>query len=174
MSSASSRRRAGGRSSSPTPAADTYGEPRAVWTPRRLVLYLFGLVLLTAAYAVYNQLLGRYDGLPPLPGQFLDRRTADDADIGTGFVVPGNPPGATLPNAPDGAGEVEPAMSPPIAPPPGAPCARSESTRTTRSSSTTSQPSSGTSTSATWHSSTRRERWRFSLATARHGSSSKR
>ena len=52
-----------------------------MWTPRRLVLYLFGLVLLTAAYAVYNQLLGRYDGLPPLPGQFLDRRTADDADI---------------------------------------------------------------------------------------------
>jgi hypothetical protein len=51
-----------------------------VWTPRRLLLFLIGVALFTAAYAAYAGVFGRLDGLPPLPAAFLVRRAADDID----------------------------------------------------------------------------------------------
>src|SRR5688572_27040108 len=38
-----------------------------MWTPRRIFLGLFGLLTFAACYFGYGRLLGRYDGLPPLP-----------------------------------------------------------------------------------------------------------
>lgn len=38
-----------------------------MWTPKRVALLLFGLVLFVAAFVVYNRVLGGIDGLPPLP-----------------------------------------------------------------------------------------------------------
>lgn len=52
-----------------------------MWTPRRLVLFLVGVVGFTAAFGLYARVFGRLDGLPPLPPEFLVRRSADDADV---------------------------------------------------------------------------------------------
>jgi hypothetical protein len=46
-----------------------------------LVLFLVGVVGFTAAFGVYARVFGRLDGLPPLPPDFLVRRSADDADV---------------------------------------------------------------------------------------------
>ncbi|MFL5329433.1 MAG: LptA/OstA family protein [Gemmataceae bacterium] len=54
-----------------------------MWTPRRLVLLLVGIAGCTALYFGYYQILGRIDGLPPLPTAYFERRTADDADFPT-------------------------------------------------------------------------------------------
>lgn len=51
-----------------------------MWTPRRLVMLMGGLVVFTAAYLIYAGLFGRIDGLPPLPVALLDRRSADSAE----------------------------------------------------------------------------------------------
>lgn len=41
-----------------------------MWTPRRVLLLLGGMLLLGAVYGVYARWLGWLDGLPPLPEQF--------------------------------------------------------------------------------------------------------
>lgn len=41
-----------------------------MWTPKRVLLLVFGLVAFGTAYVVYAHFLGRVDGLPPLPAQF--------------------------------------------------------------------------------------------------------
>jgi lipopolysaccharide export system protein LptA len=46
-----------------------------------LLLFLAGVALFTAAYAAYSGILGRLDGLPPLPAAFLIRRAADEVDV---------------------------------------------------------------------------------------------
>ncbi len=38
-----------------------------MWTPKRIVLLAFGVVLFCAGYMVYSSCLGGIDGLPPLP-----------------------------------------------------------------------------------------------------------
>ena len=38
-----------------------------MWTPKRIVLLAFGVVLFFAGYMVYSSCLGGIDGLPPLP-----------------------------------------------------------------------------------------------------------
>lgn len=44
-----------------------------MWTPRRVGLLLLGVVVLVAAYVVYQFFLGGYDGLPALPDKYLAR-----------------------------------------------------------------------------------------------------
>src|SRR5262249_60464430 len=44
-----------------------------MWTPRRISLGLFGLVLFAAAYFGYARLLGNLDGLPPLPAEYQNQ-----------------------------------------------------------------------------------------------------
>ena len=51
-----------------------------MWTPRRIVLALFGLLACATGYVAYARGLGTFDGLPPLPPEFLPK---DDT---------GNPP----------------------------------------------------------------------------------
>jgi lipopolysaccharide export system protein LptA len=41
-----------------------------MWTPRRIVLALFGFLACVAGYVAYARGLGTYDGLPPLPQEF--------------------------------------------------------------------------------------------------------
>jgi lipopolysaccharide export system protein LptA len=50
-----------------------------VWTPRRIVLLVTGLLFCTGAYSVYAHLLGGVDGLPPLPPAFAEVRDPGDA-----------------------------------------------------------------------------------------------
>ena len=38
-----------------------------MWTPKRVLLLVLGIVVFTSAYVVYAHFLGRVDGLPPLP-----------------------------------------------------------------------------------------------------------
>ncbi len=52
-----------------------------MWTPRRLVILLGGVALVTAAYACYSLVFGHIDGLPPLPVAFLEKRAATDPDF---------------------------------------------------------------------------------------------
>jgi hypothetical protein len=42
-----------------------------VWTPRRIVLLIAGVVFFTTAYAAYARFLGWIDGLPQLPAEYL-------------------------------------------------------------------------------------------------------
>lgn len=42
-----------------------------MWTPRRLVLWLVGLAFFLALFQVYSYFLGHYDGLPPLPPEYM-------------------------------------------------------------------------------------------------------
>src|SRR5262245_30559847 len=42
-----------------------------MWTPRRVVLLLAGLLLFGGAYGVYARVLGWLDGLPQVPAKFL-------------------------------------------------------------------------------------------------------
>jgi hypothetical protein len=42
-----------------------------VWTPRRILLLLLGLFGCVGAYLLYSQALGRIDGLPDLPEEYL-------------------------------------------------------------------------------------------------------
>jgi lipopolysaccharide export system protein LptA len=50
-----------------------------VWTPRRIVLLVTGLLFCTGAYSLYAHLLGGVDGLPPLPPAFAEVRDPGDA-----------------------------------------------------------------------------------------------
>ena len=45
-----------------------------MWTPRRVLLLILGVVLFGAAFGVYLRFLGWIDGLPQLPDEFLGRR----------------------------------------------------------------------------------------------------
>ena len=54
-----------------------------MFTPRRLILYVISLVACVAIYGGYNVVLGRIDGIPPLPAAYYERRVADDADFPT-------------------------------------------------------------------------------------------
>ena len=47
---------------------------RIVWTPRRILLLLLGLIAFGAIYLVYAQFLGNVDGLPQLPAALLEPR----------------------------------------------------------------------------------------------------
>ena len=49
-----------------------------MWTPKRLLLLVFGFVFFFAAYEVYVFFLGKYDGLPPLPA---DLAAADENEV---------------------------------------------------------------------------------------------
>jgi hypothetical protein len=49
-----------------------------VWTPRRVLLLILGLVLFGAAFGVYARFLGWIDGLPELPDELLTRRAEGD------------------------------------------------------------------------------------------------
>jgi hypothetical protein len=42
-----------------------------VWTPRRVLMLIKGVILCLVGYAVYAFCLGSIDGLPPLPPEFL-------------------------------------------------------------------------------------------------------
>lgn len=44
-----------------------------MWTPRRVMLLLLGVVVVAAAFGVYHLFLGGYDGLPALPEKYLAR-----------------------------------------------------------------------------------------------------
>jgi hypothetical protein len=52
-----------------------------MWTPRRLLLLVFGFVLCIGAYEAYSFLLGHYDGLPPLPPEYRTVVKSDGKDI---------------------------------------------------------------------------------------------
>jgi len=52
-----------------------------VWTPRRLLLLVLGVVLFGTAFGVYARLLGWIDGLPQLPAEFLARREPGEIDL---------------------------------------------------------------------------------------------
>lgn len=41
-----------------------------MWTPRRLLLFVFAFAGFFTAYQVYDHVLGHYDGLPPLPAEY--------------------------------------------------------------------------------------------------------
>ncbi len=41
-----------------------------MWTPRRLLLVVIGLVLFSGGFTVYSRLFGWIDGLPPLPERY--------------------------------------------------------------------------------------------------------
>ena len=43
-----------------------------MWTPRRVLLLLGGLLLFSGVYGSYSRLLGWLDGLPQLPAKMLD------------------------------------------------------------------------------------------------------
>ena len=49
-----------------------------MWTPRRVLLLILGLVLFGTAFGVYLRFLGWIDGLPQLPEEYLARRTDDE------------------------------------------------------------------------------------------------
>jgi hypothetical protein len=42
-----------------------------MWTPRRLVLWLVGLAFFLTLFQIYSYFLGHYDGLPPLPPEYM-------------------------------------------------------------------------------------------------------
>ncbi len=48
-----------------------------MWTPRRIFLSLMGLLVSMALYLGYAQLLGGFDGLPPLPANFGPESRSD-------------------------------------------------------------------------------------------------
>lgn len=48
-----------------------------MWTPKRVLLLVLGIIVFTSAYAVYAHFLGRVDGLPPLPDELLIAATKD-------------------------------------------------------------------------------------------------
>jgi lipopolysaccharide export system protein LptA len=52
-----------------------------VWTPRRVLLLLLGVVLFGTAFGVYARLLGWIDGLPQLPTEFLAKREPGEIDL---------------------------------------------------------------------------------------------
>jgi hypothetical protein len=47
-----------------------------VWTPRRVLLLLGGILLFGGVYGFYTRLLGWMDGLPQLPARMLERSTS--------------------------------------------------------------------------------------------------
>jgi lipopolysaccharide export system protein LptA len=49
-----------------------------VWTPRRVLLLILGMVLFGSAFGVYARFLGWIDGLPELPEPLLSRRVETD------------------------------------------------------------------------------------------------
>ncbi|MCS6978096.1 MAG: hypothetical protein NZM31_13965 [Gemmatales bacterium] len=51
-----------------------------MWTPRRLLLWLVGLVFFLTLFQVYSYFLGHYDGLPPLPAEYAP--SPEGADSG--------------------------------------------------------------------------------------------
>jgi hypothetical protein len=57
-----------------------------MWTPRRIMLALCGLLAFGAGYFGYERILGTFDGLPPLPQQY-----ARGVDSDTGHVPTGTP-----------------------------------------------------------------------------------
>jgi hypothetical protein len=60
-----------------------------VWTPRRILLLLGGVLLFGGVYAVYARALGWLDGLPLLPARMLDRARGD-------FKMPPRPVSPTV------------------------------------------------------------------------------
>src|SRR6516162_5902490 len=48
-----------------------------MWTPRRLLLVVLGLVLFATTYGIYGYFLGRVDGLPPLPEEYWPDESGD-------------------------------------------------------------------------------------------------
>jgi hypothetical protein len=52
-----------------------------VWTPRRVLLLVLGVVLFGTAFGIYARLLGWIDGLPQLPLEFLARREPGEIDL---------------------------------------------------------------------------------------------
>ena len=38
-----------------------------MWTPKRILMLTLGFIVFLAAYLAYGRVLGRIDGLPPLP-----------------------------------------------------------------------------------------------------------
>lgn len=48
-----------------------------VWTPRRVLLLLGGILLLGAVYGVYARWLGWLDGLPPLPDRLREKAVGE-------------------------------------------------------------------------------------------------
>jgi hypothetical protein len=46
---------------------------RAVWTPKRIVIVVVGLLIFLTGYSVYAIYLGGIDGLPPLPEEYWSR-----------------------------------------------------------------------------------------------------
>ncbi|MGL4419794.1 MAG: hypothetical protein ACRCZF_03935, partial [Gemmataceae bacterium] len=49
-----------------------------MWTPRRMLLFLVGLIGLAGAYTGYSAVLGSLDGFPQLPDHLLARLNDDD------------------------------------------------------------------------------------------------
>ena len=49
-----------------------------MWTPRRVLLLIFGVAVFGLAFGVYSRFLGWIDGLPPLPGELLARRADNE------------------------------------------------------------------------------------------------
>lgn len=49
-----------------------------MWTPRRVLLLIFGVCVFGCAYGVYSKFLGGIDGLPHLPTELLARRGDDE------------------------------------------------------------------------------------------------
>jgi len=56
-----------------------------MWTPRRLLLLLFGFAVCFGAYEVYSYFLGQYDGLPPLPVEYRSSAQATPPDTADTF-----------------------------------------------------------------------------------------
>jgi hypothetical protein len=52
-----------------------------VWTPRRVLLMLGGILLFGGVYGFYSRLLGWLDGLPPLPARMIDANSSDSIYI---------------------------------------------------------------------------------------------
>jgi len=52
-----------------------------VWTPRRVLLLLGGILLFGGVYGFYARFLGWMDGLPQLPGQFLQAHDDPNARL---------------------------------------------------------------------------------------------
>ena len=61
-----------------------------MWTPRRIFLTLFGLLVFAGGYVGYASFLGGFDGLPPLPKHY------QKANGPTQILPPVSPPGNSM------------------------------------------------------------------------------
>jgi hypothetical protein len=54
-----------------------------VWTPKRILILIAGLVIFLSGYSVYAYFLGGIDGLPPLPAEYCEAGELQDLHLGS-------------------------------------------------------------------------------------------